>query len=140
MFSNLIIYISVIVEGRKLSYEIVDMSGINALLNCHDVSEYLQISSNGLEARCDSYSFESVRCTFQVDSGCWYYECIIITSGVMQIGWATKNSHFLNDVSLFLLILLNLTEDLTEISIIINIDLELCVYVIRSVTRSIGLQ
>ncbi|XP_047543649.1 RING finger and SPRY domain-containing protein 1-like [Vanessa atalanta] len=86
-----------IVEGRKLSYETVDMSGINALLNCHDVSEYLQISSNGLEARCDSYSFESVRCTFQVDSGCWYYESIIITSGVMQIGWATKNSHFLNE-------------------------------------------
>ncbi|CAH0716467.1 unnamed protein product, partial [Brenthis ino] len=86
-----------IVDGRKLSYETVDMTGINALLNSHDVSEYLQISCNGLEARCDSYSFESVRCTFQVDEGCWYYESIIVTPGVMQIGWATKNSHFLND-------------------------------------------
>ncbi|XP_045784180.1 RING finger and SPRY domain-containing protein 1-like [Maniola jurtina] len=86
-----------IVEGRSLSYETVDMSGIHAILNSQDVSEYLQISCNGLEARCDSYSFESVRCTFQVDSGCWYYESIIITPGVMQIGWATRNSHFLND-------------------------------------------
>ncbi|XP_026316220.1 RING finger and SPRY domain-containing protein 1-like [Hyposmocoma kahamanoa] len=85
-----------IVEGRKLSYEVVDMSKINVILNSHDVSEYLKISCNGLEARCDSYSFESVRCTFQVDDGCWYYESVIITPGVMQIGWATKNSHFLN--------------------------------------------
>ncbi|CAK1588254.1 unnamed protein product [Parnassius mnemosyne] len=85
-----------IIEGRKLSYELVDMSGINVILNSQDVSEYLKISCNGLEARCDSYSFESVRCTFQVDRGCWYYEAIIITPGVMQIGWATKNSHFLN--------------------------------------------
>lgn len=36
----------------------------------------------------------------QVDEGCWYYECTIITPGVMQIGWATKNSHFLNYVSM----------------------------------------
>ncbi|KAJ0183752.1 hypothetical protein K1T71_000175 [Dendrolimus kikuchii] len=84
------------IEERKLSYETVDMSNINVILNSQDVSEYLKISCNGLEARCDSYSFESVRCTFQVDDGCWYYECVIVTPGVMQIGWATKNSHFLN--------------------------------------------
>ncbi|XP_068617614.1 RING finger and SPRY domain-containing protein 1-like isoform X2 [Battus philenor] len=85
-----------IVEGRKLSYELADMSNINVILNCQDVSEYLKISANGLEARCDSFSFESVRCTFQVDQGCWYYEALIVTPGVMQIGWATRNSHFLN--------------------------------------------
>ena len=45
-------------------------------------------------------SFESVRCTFQVDSGVWYYEVTIVTDGVMQIGWATKDSKFLNHVSL----------------------------------------
>ncbi|XP_050560408.1 RING finger and SPRY domain-containing protein 1 isoform X3 [Spodoptera frugiperda] len=84
------------VEGRCLSYQTVDMSKINALMNTQDVSEYLKISCDGLEARCDSYSFESVRCTFPVNSGVWYYECLIITPGVMQIGWATKSSHFLN--------------------------------------------
>lgn len=52
-----------------------------------------------LQARCDASSFESVRCTFQVDSGVWYYEVTIVTAGVMQIGWATKDSSFLNHVT-----------------------------------------
>lgn len=93
------------------------------MLNSNDVSEYLKISPTGLEvglnhdqlrhfymkssdrnvhsppqARCDASSFESVRCTFCVDSGVWYYEVTVITSGVMQIGWATKDSKFLNHV------------------------------------------
>lgn len=90
------------------------------MLNTRDVSEYLKISPDGLEARCDAYLFESVRCTYQVNSGCWYYEVTIITPGVMQIGqtnsqikcstclnlinlqflgWATKDSNFLSHVS-----------------------------------------
>ncbi|XP_075228744.1 RING finger and SPRY domain-containing protein 1-like [Lycorma delicatula] len=85
-----------LIEGREFSYLHTDMSAINAMLNVDDVSEYLKISPDGLEARCDAYSFESVRCTFQVDSGVWYYETTILSSGVMQIGWATKNSRFLN--------------------------------------------
>lgn len=87
------------IEGRVFSYEKTDMSGINAMLNTNDVSEYLKIAPDGLEARCDAYSFESVRCTFQVDCGVWYYETTILSCGVMQIGWATKNSKFLNHVS-----------------------------------------
>nr|CAD7424954.1 unnamed protein product [Timema monikensis] len=85
-----------LVEGRKFSYECVDTSEINVMLNSNDVSEYLKLSPDGLEARCDAYSFESVRCTFQVSSGVWYYETLVITPGVMQIGWATKDSTFLN--------------------------------------------
>ncbi|XP_043461440.1 RING finger and SPRY domain-containing protein 1-like [Leptopilina heterotoma] len=85
-----------LMEGRKYSHDTVDMTGINVMLNTKDVSEYLKISPNGLEARCDAYSFESVRCTFQVDTGVWYYETLIVTTGVMQIGWATKDSTFLN--------------------------------------------
>ncbi|CAN7992393.1 unnamed protein product [Ixodes hexagonus] len=83
-------------QGRCYTYEVTDRTNINAMLNSNDVSEYLKISSNGLVARCDASSFESVRCTFQVDSGIWYYEALIVTSGVMQIGWATKESKFLN--------------------------------------------
>ncbi|XP_066603456.1 RING finger and SPRY domain-containing protein 1-like [Prorops nasuta] len=85
-----------LMDDRKYSHDVVDMTGINVMLNTKDVSEYLKISPNGLEARCDAYSFESVRCTFSVDSGIWYYETLIITTGVMQIGWATKDSTFLN--------------------------------------------
>lgn len=51
------------------------------------------------QARCDASSFESVRCTFCVDAGVWYYEVTVVTSGVMQIGWATRASKFLNHVS-----------------------------------------
>ncbi|KAH7982705.1 hypothetical protein HPB52_006771 [Rhipicephalus sanguineus] len=83
-------------KGRRYTYEVTDRTNINAMLNSNDVSEYLKISSNGLVARCDASSFESVRCTFQVDSGVWFYEALIVTSGVMQIGWATRESKFLN--------------------------------------------
>ncbi|XP_077983248.1 RING finger and SPRY domain-containing protein 1-like [Glandiceps talaboti] len=86
----------VVMDGRAYTYETLDLAGCNAMLNSNDVSEYLKISPNGLEARCDASSFESVRCTFCVDSGVWYYEVTIITPGVMQIGWATKDSKFLN--------------------------------------------
>lgn len=75
------------IENRKYTYEISPVENIQVMLNTKDVSEYLKISGDGLEARCDSYSFESVRSTFNVKSGAWYFECLIITSGVMQIGW-----------------------------------------------------
>lgn len=58
----------------------------------------VSLFSSPPQARCDASSFESVRCTFCVDSGIWYYEVTVITSGVMQIGWATKDSKFLNHV------------------------------------------
>ncbi|XP_030059591.1 RING finger and SPRY domain-containing protein 1 isoform X2 [Microcaecilia unicolor] len=87
---------TILKEGRQFTYEKADLSNIHAMLNSNDVSEYLKISPHGLEARCDASSFESVRCTFCVDSDVWYYEVTVITSGVMQIGWATKDSKFLN--------------------------------------------
>jgi len=83
-------------KDRTLSYKTVKLDNINAMLNVNDVSEYLKISPDGLEARSDASSFESVRCTFSVDSGVWYYEVTIVTVGVMQIGWATKKSKFFN--------------------------------------------
>lgn len=66
MKNLIIIGVSVVIEGRKYSYETVDVSNVNVMLNTKDVSEYLKISPDGLEARCDAYSFESVRCTYQV--------------------------------------------------------------------------
>lgn len=83
-------------QGRPYTYEVTDRTNVNAMLNSNDVSEYLKISADGLIARCDASSFESVRCTFQADSGVWFYEVLIVTAGVMQIGWATKDSKFLN--------------------------------------------
>lgn len=37
-----------------------------------------------------------MRCTYQVNSGVWYYEVTVLTNGIMQIGFATKLSKFLN--------------------------------------------
>ncbi|KAI1307650.1 RING finger and SPRY domain-containing protein 1 [Halotydeus destructor] len=81
---------------RQLTYERINRTNLNAILNSNDVSEYLKISADGLTARCDAGSFESVRCTYQVTEGIWYYEVTLITNGVMQIGWATKESKFMN--------------------------------------------
>lgn len=39
----------VVIEGRMFSYENIDMSNINSMLNTNDVSEYLKISPDGLE-------------------------------------------------------------------------------------------
>ncbi|GMT28716.1 hypothetical protein PFISCL1PPCAC_20013 [Pristionchus fissidentatus] len=86
-------------ETRTYSCMVTDVSGINAMLNHADVSEYLKIGPDGLNARCDVSSFESVRCTFEVPqerSEVWYYEATVLTAGVMQIGFATKKSRFLN--------------------------------------------
>lgn len=35
-----------------------------------------------------------------MDEGAWYYEVELVTNGVLQIGWATKYSKFLNYVSM----------------------------------------
>ncbi len=59
----------------------------------------LKLSSNGFEARNDTFSFESVRSTVQVDRGVWYYEVTLLTNGIMQIGFAGKTAKFLNNVS-----------------------------------------
>ncbi|XP_059088719.1 RING finger and SPRY domain-containing protein 1-like [Tigriopus californicus] len=83
-------------SSRPFSYLKTDMRPYNVILNANDVSEYLKISPTGLEARSDASSFESVRCTTQVGQGAWYYEATIVTTGIMQIGWAAKQSKFLN--------------------------------------------
>ena len=85
-----------LLDYRRPSYETIDHRYLNVLLNDRDISEYLKLGPDGLEARSDTVSFESVRCTFHVNAGVWYYEVLIVTDGVMQIGWATKQSKFLN--------------------------------------------
>ena len=52
------------------------------------------------KARNDTLSFESVRSTFQVDEGLWFYEVTLITNGIMQIGFANKSATFINHVKI----------------------------------------
>lgn len=83
-------------DNRLYTYETIDRDNLNVMLNSKDASENLKISADGLTARNDTSRFESVRCTFAIISGCYYYETLLITPGVMQIGFATKQSRFLN--------------------------------------------
>lgn len=48
-FTNVYLFFLVLMEGRKYSHDLVDVTGINVMLNIKDVSEYLKISPNGLE-------------------------------------------------------------------------------------------
>ncbi|ORY00767.1 SPRY-domain-containing protein [Basidiobolus meristosporus CBS 931.73] len=72
-------------------------NGPNVTLNWLDATTRLKWYPSGLEIRNDSTSFESVRGTMCVSSGTWYYEVQLVTSGIMQIGWATKSSIFRPD-------------------------------------------
>ncbi|KAL7294260.1 hypothetical protein TKK_0012276 [Trichogramma kaykai] len=55
-------------DGDLLEISIQLCVKVDQQLN-RNVSEHLNISPNGLEAQCYAYSFESVRCIFQVDKG-----------------------------------------------------------------------
>jgi hypothetical protein len=44
-----VVSITVVREGRPFSYERVNKSMVNVMLNDNDVSEYLKLSPNGLE-------------------------------------------------------------------------------------------
>lgn len=83
-------------DSRSYTYETIDRDNLNVMLNAKDASENLKISADGLTARNDTSRFESVRSTFPVTSGIYYYEVLLVTPGVMQIGFATKQSKFLN--------------------------------------------
>ena len=66
------------------------------------------ISSDVLLVHYSTWNILVINSRFNVFSGLWYYEVTLLTAGVMQIGWATKDSKFLNHVSLDLLLHVNL--------------------------------
>ncbi|CAG8461620.1 15130_t:CDS:10 [Funneliformis caledonium] len=72
----------------------VNSNHINVMLNPLDATSHWKISRNGLEIRNDNSTFESIRATMGVTSGKWFYEVILLTNGIMQIGYATKRCMF----------------------------------------------
>lgn len=50
----------VLKEGRQFTYEKVNLTSINAMLNSNDVSEYLKISPTGLEVSLCCWRFSTV--------------------------------------------------------------------------------
>ena len=51
MRKKLVVVCPVLKDGRQFTYEKVNLTNINAMLNSNDVSEYLKISPSGLEVR-----------------------------------------------------------------------------------------
>ncbi|CAG8492701.1 13929_t:CDS:10, partial [Dentiscutata heterogama] len=67
---------------------------INVMMNPLDATAHWKLSPNGLEIRNDNFAFESIRATAGVTSGKWFYEVLLLTNGIMQIGYATKRCTF----------------------------------------------
>jgi hypothetical protein len=76
-------------------YGKINKANINTTLTASAKSKYLKIGPSGLEVRSDGPWFETAKSRVLVDEGSWYYEVTIVTGGLMQIGWATKQSTFL---------------------------------------------
>ncbi|KAG0173897.1 hypothetical protein DFQ28_004840 [Apophysomyces sp. BC1034] len=71
-----------------------DLSYLNVVLNPFDATYHWKIGGNGLEIRNDRSHFESIRASVGVRAGKWYYETLLLSDGIMQIGWATKQCQF----------------------------------------------
>ncbi|XP_014369907.2 RING finger and SPRY domain-containing protein 1-like isoform X1 [Papilio machaon] len=79
------------VPGRQPSYLSVDMSRINVIFN-QNTQRFMKISPDGLEVRCDTSDFGTLRATCEVTRGSFYFEVRLITGGPMRIGLATSES------------------------------------------------
>ncbi|KAI8341037.1 hypothetical protein BC941DRAFT_415669 [Chlamydoabsidia padenii] len=75
-------------------YSTWDLARLNVIANPYDATQHWKIGSNGLELRNDRLYFESIRATACVKKGRWYYEVLLVTEGIMQIGWCTNKCRF----------------------------------------------
>ncbi|CAO3607562.1 unnamed protein product [Mucor hiemalis] len=64
-------------------------------LNREDCTSHCKLSSNCLDMRNDTFFLESARGNTCVETGVWYYEVLLLTDGVIQIGWGTSKCLFL---------------------------------------------
>ncbi|KAI8343143.1 hypothetical protein BC941DRAFT_87839 [Chlamydoabsidia padenii] len=71
-----------------------NLSHIRTIMNPFDATPHWKFGINGLELRNDRPHFESIRATASVKTGKWYYEALLLSSGIMQLGWATSRCRF----------------------------------------------
>ncbi|GAA5810953.1 hypothetical protein MFLAVUS_004381 [Mucor flavus] len=83
----------VFIDGKKITCP-WDLSNLNVIMNPFDSTPHLKIGGNGLELRNDRPHFESIRATACVKREKWYYETLLLSNGIMQIGWATSRCRF----------------------------------------------
>ncbi|KAI8638161.1 hypothetical protein BD408DRAFT_485742 [Parasitella parasitica] len=83
----------VFIDGKKITCP-WDLRNLKVIMNPFDSTPHLKIGGNGLELRNDRPHFESVRATACVKREKWYYETLLLSNGIMQIGWATSRCRF----------------------------------------------
>ncbi|KAI8074589.1 hypothetical protein BC940DRAFT_315194 [Gongronella butleri] len=71
-----------------------DLEGHHVIVNPFDATPHWKLGGNGLEIRNDRPHFESIRATTCVKQGKWYYEVLLVSDGIMQIGWCTSRCRF----------------------------------------------
>ncbi|KAI8066475.1 hypothetical protein BC940DRAFT_347505 [Gongronella butleri] len=82
-------------EGKKkIESSRWSLGNSRAIMNPFDATPHWKFGYNGLELRNDRPHFESVRATASVKTGKWYYETLLLSSGIMQLGWATSRCRF----------------------------------------------
>ncbi|ORX43034.1 hypothetical protein DM01DRAFT_1411716 [Hesseltinella vesiculosa] len=79
---------------KKINSSRWDMTDMRAMMNPFDSTPHWKFGDNGLELRNDRPHFESIRGTASVKTGKWYYETLLLSSGIMQLGWATSRCRF----------------------------------------------
>ncbi|ELR20314.1 SPRY domain containing protein [Acanthamoeba castellanii str. Neff] len=97
-------------DGDELDFHEMDLEsrmppGKQVTLSFADRTNFIKLSADCYEVRNDSASFGSIRANCYVsavdrngrgyrEGGRWYYEVTLRTGGIMQVGWATKDSVF----------------------------------------------
>lgn len=80
-------------HSKSLPHPRVSPPGVK--LNWEDCTSHCKLSANCLEMRNDTFFLESARGNTCVEKGVWYYEVLLLTDGVIQIGWGTSKCLFL---------------------------------------------
>jgi hypothetical protein len=72
-----------------------ELSPPDVHLNWEECTSHCKLSNSYLEMRNDTFFLESARGNTCVKSGVWYYEVLLLTDGVIQVGWGTSKCLFL---------------------------------------------
>ncbi|XP_004349450.2 SPRY domain-containing protein [Capsaspora owczarzaki ATCC 30864] len=86
---------TVLLPDREPSISrIKNLDSINVMLDKRNTMSFVKVSADGLEARNDACTFETVRSSFGVLHGKWYLEVTLLSGGIMQIGWTGRDCEF----------------------------------------------
>ncbi|KAI9291458.1 SPRY-domain-containing protein [Neoconidiobolus thromboides FSU 785] len=69
-------------------------SGINCALDWCSSSSFIKFSEDLSQCRNDRIGFATTLGTTCITDGKWYFEVLLLSGGIMQVGWATQAAKF----------------------------------------------